>query len=278
MKNIIPFKGNCFEFYQNIVNNKRKDKYKLLLLNQDIQKQFELYSEKFKINKLEEITSFNFNKENKSLLKNLYDSQNTCIKELMIELTTDKTNRINIFCQNCTIENINSFDHYLPKEKFAEFSVNPLNLIPSCSMCNSCKGKNSNRNFLNLYTDILPQEQYLFVDIKISEGVPKLKYSVENKNNINSEIYELIKSHYSKLHLFERFNNNSANIISDLEIDIKGYLHKITLNDIKNIIKENCEENKKKYGNNYWKIILTLTIIENEEFMKQFEINGGSNE
>jgi 5-methylcytosine-specific restriction endonuclease McrA len=42
-------------------------------------------------------------------------------------------------CPVCGIDRIHTLDHVLPKSAFPEFSVAPLNLVPSCFACNLAK-------------------------------------------------------------------------------------------------------------------------------------------
>ncbi|CAD5379365.1 hypothetical protein OF001_U530002 [Pseudomonas sp. OF001] len=43
-------------------------------------------------------------------------------------------------CPLCGFGHASTLDHYLPKSKFPQFSILPLNLIPSCKDCNTGKG------------------------------------------------------------------------------------------------------------------------------------------
>lgn len=55
-------------------------------------------------------------------------------------------------CPLCGFGHASTLDHYLPKSKFPQFSILPLNLIPSCKDCNTGKGT---------ITAILAEEQSL---------------------------------------------------------------------------------------------------------------------
>jgi hypothetical protein len=48
-------------------------------------------------------------------------------RKLRKGLTTDENNRQCVVCPNCTINTINSFDHYLPQSEFAEYADNDSN-------------------------------------------------------------------------------------------------------------------------------------------------------
>ncbi len=280
MKNLKSYKGDCFSFHKDVLKskNKRKNdpdyKNRVELLNAEIEQQFEIYKEKFDKNTLESLYAIEYNDSNKVDLQGLYDYNCKQLQKLKIELTTDDNNRVNNTCQNCSLGEINSFDHYLPQSEFSEYVVNPLNLIPSCTKCNGHKSsiwrQSGKRTFLNLYIDKLPEVQYLFVDIKIVENIIELKYFLDSKNGINNEIYELLDYHYTKLKLFDRFKDNSDTIISELDTEIGKYSKKLSLEKIIETIIEECNENFKIHGRNNWKLVLKMALVNHSEYLSRF--------
>lgn len=280
MKNIKSYSGDCFTFHKNVIEAKKitkKDpnyKVRVSALNLDIEKKFEEYTEKFITNTLEEISSIGYNGSNKEDLLNLYNFRSKLLQKLKLELTTDDNNRINNTCQYCTIGEVNSFDHYLPQTEFSEYIVNPLNLIPSCTKCNGYKGSTwriyGRRIFLNLYLDQLPEIQYLFVKVSVRENEIDLEYFLDARNGVSNEMFELLSYHYDKLHLFKRFKENSDIIISELDTEISKYSQKLSINDIKKTILEECQASYKTLGRNNWKIVLKMALIDNSEYLNRF--------
>lgn len=278
MKNIQSFRGNCFEFHKAIIKSKHNIasdpdyKKRLENLNELIQERFELYNERFNSDSLWEMDPIELDKQSKSDLLSLYSYDSLLINKLLIELTTDKENRVDRICKNCSIGEVNSFDHYLPQSKFFEYVVNPINLIPSCTKCNGKKGVlwklDDKRFFLNLYVDILPQEQYLFA--KIEEGL-EISFFLDNCNNIDPNIFELISGHYTRLELLSRFGENCALVVSELKTEIEKYSKRLPIQQIKEIVIEECTANKAMFGYNYWKVILKMALIESDIFMGQFQ-------
>lgn len=47
----------------------------------------------------------------------------------------------NVKCAYCGMDRANTLDHYLPKSQYVEYTFTPLNLVPSCSVCNSTAKK-----------------------------------------------------------------------------------------------------------------------------------------
>jgi len=233
MKNVKPYQDNTFEFHKDIIASKnisKKDpkfKERLNSYNGDIKILFQDYNTKFLSNNLAKLNEFGYSNIEKETLLKLYTFKAKKFQALKIKLTTKEGNIVDNTCQNCTLSEVNSFDHVLPKDDFPEFVVNPKNLFPSCTNCNSRKGtawrENGRSIFLNLCIDILPNEQYLFVDIQIENSKLQLTYSIENRNKIDNELYTLIDTHYIKLGLCQRFKDNSDVVVSELENEIDEY-------------------------------------------------------
>lgn len=277
MRNINHSQKDSLDFHKAVVKSKNVTKLdptlktRLLGLDSNIKSLYDNYKNKFDSNSLEKIVSHSFPESNKNDLLSLYSYKSKLIQDLKTEITTTETNRIINTCQTCTLSEINSFDHILPKEEFSEFVVNPLNLFPSCTICNSFKGKiwsqNGKKIYLNLYLDRLPQLQYLFVDIEYENNTFGLKFYLENKFGIDEELFSLIESHYKRLHLLQRFSDNGDKVISPLRNQITPYLKLLDINEIKSMSVETSNLNRGVFGFNYWESILELNLINNTDFI-----------
>ncbi len=167
-------------------------------------------------------------------------------------------------------------DHIMPKNLFPEFSVHAQNLFPCCVECNSYKSetwlKNGNRQILNLYLDILPSEQYLFVEINIVDSVVTPKFYLENKASIEADYFQLILSHYKNLHLLDRFGDASNTIITELKSALTA-LNGSSANEIESFIAAYSESNSLYFGYNYWKDILRIALSKDKRFLTSCKIS-----
>jgi len=280
MKNIPPYSDDPFEFHKDVISSKKKTqndpelKTRLISYNPQIESLFDTYKEKLEQNKLEELIEQGYTNEKKASLLKLYSFKAKCFQELKVSLTTRAGNIIDNICQNCTIGEVNSFDHVLPKDDFCEFVVNPLNLFPCCTKCNGHKSTtwvvDGDRKFLNLYSDQLPEQQYLFVAIRIEGESLNINYSVSNSNNIDPNLFNIIDSHYDKLKLCQRFKDNSDLIVSELEVSINQFKALLPLEIIKNTFIDECQEHQRISGNNYWKSLLKLALLNSNDYMNKF--------
>ena len=280
MKNLKPFSGDITIFFEDVLKSKKnttKDptyKSRVEILRPDVISKFKEYELCYSSNKLVTLSAFGFVTQNKSDLIKLYSYSGAKFKKLKELITTFADNRIVNTCQNCTINEVGTFDHFLPKGEFPEFAVNPKNLFPSSGSCNGYKNEiwrhSGKTMFLNLYLNILPEEQYLFTEVNIDGDTISVKFTVENKNNIEVNLFEIISNHYDKLHLPERFSANSSDIIVELKNTIKASKLILTKIQTLEIISAKIKDDKLFFGNNYWKSILSEAIIKNNDLMELF--------
>lgn len=274
MKNLKEYDGDIIEFFDNVLKSKKNSKkypgYKTQLenLKEIIHKQLHYYLEKFDNDILEELVPLSLNETDDNALQKMYSYSQKIFQNLKVKLTTNENNRKSGTCQYCTIGEVNSFDHFTPQSEFPEFVVNPINLIPCCTTCNGYKGnrwrKDGKRTLLNLYLDLLPQTQYLFVDIVFEDSVIIPNFYLDNQSAINEDLFRKIENHYNDLMLFKRFRENSDNVISELENTLRFYGKKISIEDIKGI----TTEERSLWGYNYWQTVLKLELLDNDEFLK----------
>jgi hypothetical protein len=280
MKNIPPYSDDPFDFHKDVISSKKRTKSdpelktRLTSYNPQIESLFDTYKNKLDQNKLEELIEQGYTDEKKNSLLKLYSFKAQCFQKLKVSLTTRPENIIDNICQNCTVGEVNSFDHILPKDDYCEFVVNPLNLFPCCTKCNGHKSTtwvvDGNRKFLNLYSDQLPEQQYLFVDIEIEDGDLNINYSVKNPNNIDPILFNIIDSHYDKLKLCQRFKDNSDLIVSELEVSINQFKALLPLETIKNTFIDECQEHQQISGHNFWKSLLKLALLNSDGYMNKF--------
>lgn len=277
MKNLKPYDLPSIGFYEELVLTKRNSvknpdfKTRLVSYKANIDLNFTQYDTYYVDNNLTSMIPSDFNAQQKTDILSLYSYSNSAISKLKIKLTTSEYNRVENTCQNCTIGEVSSFDHFLPKDEFPEFSVHPKNLIPSCSKCNGKKSINwrngLNSLFLNLYLDVLPDIQYLFVDV---DQTLDFTFIIENRNHINTDLFSIIESHYVKLDLTQRFKENSNKVVSELINSINSTKNKLPRAEIINSVIETENSNKALYGSSYWQSVLKIALVQNNKFMDSF--------
>lgn len=280
MKNLKNFEENCFEVFKEAVKNKNEGEHKdtLVSIENKIELLFSDYSEKFNEKKIYNVVSYGFHGVEKDCLINLYKYNSSIIKKVKKKILESQIRTINATCQYCTLNSVKTLDHFIPKEEFPEFSVNPLNLFPCCPECNSMKSNlcfNGEESlFLNLYLDELPEKNYLKADFDFDDKIPLVTFSLCNVEDIEPSAFKTISNHYERLNLLERMREKSNDIITEIINSLKTYYKLNTdITALKRFIVIEETENKDAYGFNYWKSVMRLSLIEYDEFWNKFIVN-----
>ena len=276
MKNSSPYSGDAFSFFKQVCSRKRDQplKDRLALMDPNIQLFYNQYDMAYMANSLEDLSPHGYIDPQKEDLETLYDYDSQTLSRLRTELTTTPFGRI-VKCQNCTINDANTFDHLIPKTEFVEFNVHPRNLFCSCGDCNSRKGsiwRNGGvRTTLNLYIDQIPNVQYLFVNTEISNTTIDIEFKVENNNGINPQLFALIEEHYRRLDLCRRFRESSETPITSLKNTLKPMLKLNNPLLARNLALESVHLERLSYGFNFWQSVLKHNLLMSDDFMIDFE-------
>lgn len=275
MKNLNYYTEDPFDFHTDVIGAKKNAdlRQRLRALSNNIQLLFRNYTIHFRLNTLETVTTHGYRNQNRDDLLNLYSYRNSRIAKLKTELTTNEFGRIINTCQYCTINETNSMDHILPKEDYSEFVVNPLNLFPCCTQCNSAKGNivtcaEGHRAFLNLYLDELPEEQYLFVNFNIENEILQLEFYLENTNGIDVDLFNIINEHYTRLDLCNRFALNSNEVITNIQSSITNLANTPPIEEISAYLENTAESKKNAFGYNFWKAIVENSLSQQNDIIE----------
>ncbi|RZJ54495.1 MAG: HNH endonuclease [Flavobacterium sp.] len=277
MKRLEPTAKNHYQFHCDVIASTRlrqndpEFQNRLNAIGAELTPLFIQYAQNFAENNLTATLPRLTTDIEKSNLISLYKFDRKLIKELKKEVTTTATGRIISTCQNCTINSANTFDHILPKEIYAEFSVNPLNLFPTCSECNSHKNTQWQNAgvpyFLNLYLNNLPSVQYLFVDLTFNENYLTTVFRLQYHNTIDPQLWQIIQSHYSRLHLLRRFSGEIDRVIPKLVAQVKANQKHLDFPIIKEAVLDQINDEKLFFGHNFWETILRLALINHPNFL-----------
>jgi 5-methylcytosine-specific restriction endonuclease McrA len=177
-------------------------------------------------------------------------------------------------CVYCGIGEPTTLDHYLPKDDFPELSVLGENLVPCCSRCNELKGeswldRNGNRSIINFYFDDIVQYEFLQITIKYSAPIPTVptaEFQLIQTSQISNEKFNLINSHFSILHLIDRYRKKVNEEISNVFTDVRSSAHLIGRDLQKVTLQQKASNLRTRYGHNYWKACLYEAISRSDLF------------
>jgi hypothetical protein len=166
-------------------------------------------------------------------------------------------------CMYCQIKDPDSFDHYLPKDLYPEFSSLAINLIPCCVTCNKKKDKYWKElgqvGIINFYLNSIPIVQFLYADITFSNSdyqTPIVKFVLDNKQGIDKATFKIIEKHYKRLDLAARYKDKVNSVISELKRILNSYGKDLTTAKKIGATADYASQLKIDYGINYWKAIL----------------------
>lgn len=230
----------------------------------------------FKADTLSSLQPMNATPQTQKALIGLYQFRQKIFSDLFVSLTTTVDDKCDKLCPFCTLTDCSQLDHYIPKSLFPEFSANPLNLIQCCSICNQKKLdrwlNGGQPIFLNLYLDDIPQVQYLFVDININNGIPRLRFYLQNSAAIDPVLFSRIESHYEALDLCKRFAERADSVISEIHRHYNSAKEfNVKFSQFIGMLTTQSKEEQKVFGFNYWKSILVLEYCGNPNFLNCLE-------
>jgi len=275
MRNLKPYSGDGFSFYESALAAKDSDGLRLRLgaIAGQLKTSYKNYADRFDKNNLEALVADGIFTAHKADLLSLYSYQFSVIKALRLEIQREQPQAIRYTCQHCTLTSNESLDHFVPKDEFPEFAMNPLNLLPCCIKCNQHKShvwrKSGNRKALNLYLDVLPAEQYLFVDVTFDQyGDMDFEFYLEKPKSVTADLFALIEFHFDSLNLFTRMREKAIPVISELQNSINSRLGNLSYPEIAQEIKDAAAANKLAFGQNYWKSIVEIELLDSSPFLR----------
>lgn len=217
-----------FSYYENIAKSKKNNKRRLLYgtsfknqpfepssLYEKVRVKYHTYDEN--INNLEQLVQDIYEGEEKVALQHCYTSPTAPLRKLKSKIINSQQGFYQNKCAYCGLNEKSDMDHYVPKEKFPEYSVHPLNLIPICSICN---GKKSNyfieenkRIFFNPYSDRI-NETVLTLEINYNESSNSFLFTIHVDEDF------LFKSHIDKLCIVSRYEEAAISVFDTLKFEV----------------------------------------------------------
>lgn len=257
-----------FDFHKRVVERKRNAKAVIVQsMENRIEKRFEEYDRLYVSDNLENLVASEYTEGETAALKDMYGYSSKKFVELKQFYTIDSNGRYDETCPNCQMDVIESFDHLAPQTEFPEYSDNIQNLMPCCMFCNGHKSniwrEDGKRKYLNLFLDDIPDEQYLFANLSVTENKLSVDFEVRNGGQIDSTMFDKIKNHYTKLELLKRYRIKADTVIASLARDIQLYKDLLSDDKIAEIGIKRANIDQQKYGKNYWKSVLMISALGN---------------
>lgn len=280
MINFNHYPDDAFELYKKAVERKTDTEGKACLkeIENEVERAYGDYQEAFDDRSVHLLNPRNsISATDKELLLGLYGSDKKVVKGIRAWIDSHNKRTYLRKCPYCAIAPANTTEHILPKEKYPEYAINALNLLPCCSTCNSKKGENVRDDndkpyIINYYYDRLPNEQYLFVDVSIdAHDCPNFDYRLDNPNGIiDTDKFELIQRHFEKLGLLSRYKTEAINHYAEIENSILEDLEGgDAIDECLIKLRNTAMRDAVEYGRSHWKVVLKLALADSGEY-KEF--------
>lgn len=175
-------------------------------------------------------------------------------------------------CPFCMISEPTTFDHYFSESKYPEYIIFAPNLVPCCSHCNSVKVNllfigdetSQKRTVIHFYYDEVPQTQYLKAKFSVDNKIPQVSFYLDFEDE--SEVIDIIKNHFNKLHLLERYKAQSNGILStECEVIRLCLSVGMSVEQCVQLLQKKAQASQKTNGDNYWEACIYKAMSESEE-------------
>ncbi len=278
MKNLIPLDGDPYEYFKSIRDSKMSPSREHLEgIDKTIKDRYDDYKALTDPNQLEKLSPNSFTNEQEDALRQCYAVKTKELIALKSKIKENQVGSLGAKCQYCGISAPDSFDHYLPKSVFPEYSVCFYNLIPCCPKCNLDKlddwidTKSGNRLIINFYFDLLPLEQYLFVELNYdaTNHLFSAFFVLDNRFGVDQNLFEIILKHYEKLSLIKRFEPEVRAIFEEVVMGYETHLKDGRApEDYRTQIAQIARMTKKTYGVNNHKALLYEALAVNDSLFE----------
>ncbi|EPK3184587.1 HNH endonuclease [Enterobacter kobei] len=214
----------------------------------------------------ESIFSSEVNRDLKKHFIDLYNNPTSKLKELLISKRREHALTSCPYCGNPTIPD--TLDHFIPKDKLAEYSIFPNNLVPQCRSCAPIKGDKyfSYENDLVMfahpfYSNLLDN---VIIDIISSLDETGINFQVQFSTRTENILEQkAIILHVKSLKIKER-------ILIYCDKEIKKWIRKLKKRNfnIEHVLLARYSEHDLHEARSNWEFILYRSLLENVAVMQ----------
>ena len=131
-------------------------------------------------------------------------------------------------CPLCGFNQAETLDHYLGKDKFPQFSVLPLNLVPACGSCNHGKrdtiAETAGQQPLHPYYDHAHyiSDQWLFAEVQQTSPAT-IRYYVNPPEAWDPISKERVESHFKGFNLSKKYSVQATSELSPIRYSLAHF-------------------------------------------------------
>lgn len=171
-------------------------------------------------------------------------------------------------CPFCGIGHASTLDHYLPKTKYPQLSVVPLNLVPSCKDCNTGKSiavpSTAGDQGLHPYYDHqgFVDEQWLYAEV-MHTAPATIRFYVQAPNHWDDISKARVQSHFRDFKLAARYSVEASNQIACLRDTLSRYRELLGAEGIRQHLMIEAQANYRQHSNSWQTAMFQALAISN---------------
>jgi hypothetical protein len=272
MKPLTPLPLPSMPYFDAIVDAKEEPRHaRLVALKPTVGNCFQAYYQNRQ--QLHTVAATGLTDEAKDDLRNCYTGDTVPLHQLKRDIIAHQDPASAALCQYCGLNAApRSFDHYLPKEAFAEFSTLSLNLVPCCLDCNQLKREawlqNGQRMIVSFYYDTLPITQYLHASITLVAGVPEARFALSGNAALYGGLQATVQSHFEKLDLLNRYAKAWPAVLSENRQWIHDIVQNAGVAQAGTMLTQRATELAQAWSLNFWKVALYQAMAASQPFLQ----------
>lgn len=171
-------------------------------------------------------------------------------------------------CPLCGFGHATTLDHYLPKAKYPQFSVLPLNLVPACKDCN--KGKlatdstTAEGQSLHPYFDHngFISQQWLYAEV-IETAPATIRFFVSAPDDWDDISKARVQCHFDDFSLASRYSIEAGNQLACLMDLLTIYAEKLGRDWVREHLAAEAEVSSKQHMNS-WQTAMYQALSESD--------------
>lgn len=173
-------------------------------------------------------------------------------------------------CAYCMLNDPKTWDHYMPKDHFPEYSVFHENLVYICYGCNQRKSNyfdNSQLIYCHPYFTVDSEEPLLHCEVTVVTGRLSIQYYGGGEGKLN-QAGAIAQEHLVRLGLIDRFKGEASSTVSGLISELRQYYpNGVSLQALDRVLERRYAEAREKLGCNAWDSRLWNALAECPEFI-----------
>lgn len=245
------------KYFEKIIKNKHLDtRHVLANLSEDLAALCRSYDESMSALNMPKQKAWG--DEDRTALLSCYnvvtDGLSSLKDQLINALTAESTTNIER-CPYCTLNDPRTWDHYLPKNAFPEYSAYHANLVYICFSCNQRKHAHYHPDrliFCHPYFTVDSENAMLHCIASLKGGRLAFRFygagtgADERKGRIFEE-------HISRLGLDQRFRAEAASLVGELIGELRQYCPEgVSSQSLKRTLERKYADARAKLGMNAW--------------------------